>query len=53
MEIKAECRIIDLKEALKNVQMNLRSIDYTGNPGIDSYVDDSIKIITEALGDEE
>lgn len=49
MEIKAECRIIELKEALEEVQMNLRSITVTGDKEIDSYVDDSIKIITEAL----
>lgn len=49
MEIKAECIILSLKEALEEVQVNLRSITFTGDKEIDSYVDDSIKIITEAL----
>jgi hypothetical protein len=39
------------KEALKEVLINLRSIE-SPNPG-DSYIDDSIKIITEALREEE
>lgn len=37
------------KKALKEVLMNLRSIDCKGDVEVDSYVDDSKKIITETL----
>lgn len=37
------------KEALEKVIMNLRCIDTTGDKQVDSYIDDSIKIIKDAL----
>lgn len=37
------------KEALEEVLMNLRCIDITENEQVESYVDDSIRIIKEAL----
>lgn len=37
------------KKSLEEVLGNLRCIDVTGNEQVDSYIDDSIKIITNAL----
>lgn len=37
------------KKALEEVLMNLRSITTKEDPEVDSYVDDSIKIISEIL----
>jgi hypothetical protein len=37
------------KKALEEVLMNLRCIDTTGNVQVESYVDDSIRIIKEVL----
>lgn len=40
---------MNYKEALEEVLMNLRCIDITGNHQVESYVDDSIRIIKEVL----
>ena len=37
------------KKALEEVLMNLRCIDTTKNKQVESYIDESIKIITNAL----
>lgn len=37
------------KKALEEVLMNLRCIDTTSNKQVESYVDDSIRIIKEVL----
>lgn len=37
------------KGVLEEVLANLRCIDVTGNEQVDSYVDDSIRIIKESL----
>jgi hypothetical protein len=37
------------KKALQEVLMNLRCIDVTGNEQVESYIDDSIRIIKEVL----
>lgn len=39
----------EYKKALKEVLMNLRCIDITENKQVESYVDDSIKIIKDVL----
>ena len=36
-------------KALEEVLMNLRCIDTTGNNEVDTYIDDSIKIIKEVM----
>ena len=38
-----------MKEALEEVRLNLMAIDMNGDPGVDSFVNDSIEIINEAL----
>ena len=38
-----------MKEALEEVRLNLMAIDMNGDPGVDSFVNDSIEIIDEAL----
>ena len=37
------------KKALEEVLVNLRCIDTTGNAQVETYVDDSIRIIKEVL----
>lgn len=38
------------KDAFKEILMNLRCIDVTGNPETDSYINDSIRIAVSMLG---
>jgi hypothetical protein len=40
---------VDLRGALEEVRLNLMAIDMNGDPGVDSFVNDSIEIINEAL----
>ncbi|WP_321994803.1 hypothetical protein [Clostridium butyricum] len=37
------------KKALEEILINLRCIDTTGNDQVDTYVDDSIKIIKNVM----
>ncbi|WP_275477922.1 hypothetical protein [Clostridium botulinum] len=39
------------KKALEEILINLRCIDTTGNDQVDTYVDDSIKIIKNVMGE--
>lgn len=43
---------MNYKEALEEVLLNLRCIDTTGNQQVESYIDDSIRIIKKALNNE-
>jgi translation initiation factor 1 (eIF-1/SUI1) len=44
---------VKYKEVLEEVLLNLRCIDMTENEQVESYVDDSIRIIKEALAGHE